>query len=256
VIIIDMSQFRAGNTEREAQAAVRRLLFPMLQQAEDKPHVHSYALVLMDQDNGTGVELTAFEAPCPNGNDAGHVRALVDNLRELADEIRDAHADLLAEDMPAPATHGEMPSHMLVDLLGLAHAKVTVEEVMAWTPEQRAEAANWAGAVHFGASDNDVTVPDQPMHVAQGDFFVGDIVRNRHTGAVLMVTGGGAWLNSFYELVSERKYSTPGPGATATDAPDTAHAEDEQHADPNAGWRDETTGLMGGGLVADETRER
>jgi hypothetical protein len=98
VIIIDMSQFRAGNTEHEAQAAVRRLLFPMLQQAEDKPHVHSYALVLMDQDNGTGVELTAFEAPCPNGNDAGHVRALVDNLRELADEIRDAHADLLAED--------------------------------------------------------------------------------------------------------------------------------------------------------------
>lgn len=167
MIIIDMSQFRIGHTEHEAQAAVRRLLFPMLQQAEDKPHVHPYAIVLMDQDNRTGVELTAFEAPCPNGNDKGHVRALVDVLRELADEIRDAHADLLAEDAEA------IPAHVLRDLLLVVCVTVSEAAVEGWTPEQRKQAEEWASATHLAASDNDVTVPPRPDFLAEAELGEG-----------------------------------------------------------------------------------
>lgn len=98
-----MAQFRHGRTEDEAQAAVRRPLFPYLQPTEDEAHTHPYALCLVDQENGGGVELTAFEAPCPNGDAANHVRILVATLRELADEVTAAHADILDPD-PAP-TH-------------------------------------------------------------------------------------------------------------------------------------------------------
>lgn len=193
MIIIDMSQFRIGHTEHEAQAAVRRLLFPMLQQAEDKPHVHPYAIVLMDQDNGTGVELTAFEAPCPNGNDRGHVRALVDALRELADEIRDAHADLLAEEKdtrtcahPGDQEHDHamcqdvvaedaeaIPAHVLRDLLLVVCVTVSEAAVEGWTPEQRKQAEEWAAATHLSASDNDVTVPPRPEFLAEAELGEG-----------------------------------------------------------------------------------
>lgn len=107
------------------------------------------------------------------------------------------YADLeLPEQEPvSPAT--------LVDLLSLASAMVTPEQVETWTPEQRRQAEQWASATHLSASDNDVAVPEQPDFLAVGDFQVGDVVRDRKTGEVLTVTGGGVWLDSLYEPAGE-----------------------------------------------------
>ncbi|TCO57171.1 hypothetical protein [Actinocrispum wychmicini] len=51
---------------------------------------------------------------------------------------------------------------VLTDLLALVGVIVSPELMAEWTIDQRAEAANWAGAVHLHASDNDVTVPRKP----------------------------------------------------------------------------------------------
>lgn len=39
---------------------------------------------------------------------------------------------------------------------------LVLEEVEAWTPEQREQAENWAAAAHLEASDNDIDVPPKP----------------------------------------------------------------------------------------------
>lgn len=164
-----MTQFRAGRSEDEAQEAMRRLLFPYLQPAEDKPHVHHYGIALMDQDNESGVELTAFEAPCPNGNAAGHVRALVHTLRELADEVESAHADILTEDEESLVE----PANVIRDLLGLVGVTVTEETVKGWDIPQRRAAQDWASATHLSASDNDVTVPPRPAFLDESELGEG-----------------------------------------------------------------------------------
>jgi hypothetical protein len=51
---------------------------------------------------------------------------------------------------------------VLSDLLLLVGVTVTPEQLAAWTPEQREQAAQWAGLVHLDASDNDVDVPERP----------------------------------------------------------------------------------------------
>lgn len=58
------------------------------------------------------------------------------------------------------------PIEVLVDLLGLVDHAVPYSTVRAWTRKQRDEASDWAAAVHLEASDNDVTVPDRPAHLA------------------------------------------------------------------------------------------
>jgi hypothetical protein len=61
---------------------------------------------------------------------------------------------------------GEVPStEVLYDLLSLVMAQdswPTVETIDSWTDLQKREAADWAGAVHLAASDNDVAVPPLP----------------------------------------------------------------------------------------------
>jgi hypothetical protein len=213
MIILNLSSFPGSREDQEA--AARRVLFPFLAAEAQHEHApHPYAIVLVEKETGTGYELGAFEAPCVTVNLAANIRAIVDALREIADEVRDAHADVLAEEEPA-ADDVDIDPHGLVDVMSLAHVRVTAAEVMTWTQDQRQQALKWASATHLSASDNDVAVPEQPDFVAVGDFQVGDIVRSRNSGQVVMVTGGGVWLESFYELVASRKYDTPGSGATA-----------------------------------------
>lgn len=51
----------------------------------------------------------------------------------------------------------------LVAVLAMVDVEVSEEAVRGWTPAQRNEAVEWAGAVHFNASDNDdVEVPPRP----------------------------------------------------------------------------------------------
>lgn len=169
MIIIDMSQLRHGRTEDEAQAAVRRLLFPYLQPAEDEPHTHTYAIGLLDQDNGSGVELTAFEAPCPNGDAANHVRRLLATLRELADEVEAAHADLLAEDEETLVE----PAEVIRDLLLVVGVTVSEETVKGWDIPTRRAVQEWASATHLAASDNEVTVPPRPAILDEAELGEG-----------------------------------------------------------------------------------
>jgi hypothetical protein len=199
VIIIDMRAFHTSRAE--AEAAARRIFLPFAQPAEEAgPHSHEYAIVLLSKETGDGDELLAFESVCPEFNAAGSVRAIVAALREAADQFEAGHADILAEDDDYAAGKN-VPSATLVDLLSLVQVTVTEADVLEWTQAQRDQAAHWATAVHLYASDNDVEVPEQPDFLAVGDFRVGDLVRNRQNGTELTVTGGGIWLNSFYELV-------------------------------------------------------
>lgn len=56
---------------------------------------------------------------------------------------------------------------VLQSILQLADADVPMEVIEKWTPEERKQAQDWAGAVHLSASDNDdVVVPPKPKHVA------------------------------------------------------------------------------------------
>jgi hypothetical protein len=200
VIFIDMTQFRGSRAD--AQATVRRLVLPFAQPAEDDgSHSHTYSVVLVGNDTGHGHTIHEFEAICPENDAAANVRATVAGIREAADLFEAGYADVLADGEPA-----DVPAHILVDLLGLAEVKVTEAEVMSWSKGQRRQAEHWASATHLRASDNDVPVPDQPDFVAVGDFRVGDLVRSRNSGQVVMVTGGGVWLKSFYELVTPREY--------------------------------------------------
>lgn len=55
-----------------------------------------------------------------------------------------------------------LTDQMLCDLLSLVGVTPTALQLQTWTPEQREQAANWAGLVHLDASDNDVDVPKRP----------------------------------------------------------------------------------------------
>lgn len=70
-----------------------------------------------------------------------------------------------------PSESDEWPDQALVDLLGLISFTVTEEHMAAWTPEQRAQVGQWAGAVHLNASDNDdVVVPDRPVFLVPAEY--------------------------------------------------------------------------------------
>lgn len=65
------------------------------------------------------------------------------------------------------------PEHLWIDdpeaafnILMLTDADVSLDVVKGWTPEQRYQAEEWAGAVHMSASDNDdIEVPPRPEFV-------------------------------------------------------------------------------------------
>lgn len=69
------------------------------------------------------------------------------------------HASLSSEPVTTEVTH---------DLLGLVmDIPPSIDDVAQWSDEQREQAADWAGAAHSNASDNDVEVPPSPPHVYQ-----------------------------------------------------------------------------------------
>jgi hypothetical protein len=76
----------------------------------------------------------------------------------------------------------------LVAVLSLADVEVSEEVVRGWTPKQRGEAVEWAGAVHLKASDNDdVEVPTRPEFLpasAVASFSPSDEVEKGATGDI------------------------------------------------------------------------
>lgn len=126
-------------------------------------HVHPYGIVLADKTAQAGYELHEFEAPCPERDMPGNLRAVIAALREAADGLEAGHADLLTE----ATEDGMMPAHVLRDLLLLVAVTVDEETVESWTPEQRKQAADWAGAMHIQASDNDIDVPPRPTFLPE-----------------------------------------------------------------------------------------
>lgn len=76
--------------------------------------------------------------------------------RELVESLADPEPAPVADYHDVRATR---------DLLNLASVYPSYGTVRDWTPEERAEADAWAGAVHLHASDNDVAVPPCPAHV-------------------------------------------------------------------------------------------
>ena len=75
---------------------------------------------------------------------------------------------VLRQNQDTPEIHGPVTDQVLSDLLLLVNVTVTPEQLAAWTPEQREQAANWAGLVHLDASDNDVDVPERPAFLDGG----------------------------------------------------------------------------------------
>lgn len=195
MIMINMNAFPGDYPER--RAAVRELLTPYL---SPECGDHAYAIALHMPEAGAATELFAFQAPCVSTNAPANIRAVVAALRDAADQVEAAHADLLEE--PAE-DHDDVPTDVLLDMLGLVQAQVNEDQVSGWTLEQRRQAEHWATATHLAANDNDVQVPDQPDFIVVGDFREGEYVRNRQTGATIRVTPGGIWLSSFYERVRD-----------------------------------------------------
>lgn len=170
-----MTQLRVNRSQDAATEIVRDLLMPYLKPAADEdPHTHQYAIVLVNKEDGNGYELSAFEAVCPVDDAPGNIRAVIQALRDTADEVEAGHADILAEADEAPAEdQDEVPAHVLRDLLLLVGVIVMEDAVETWTAGQRAEAEAWASAVHLSASDNDVTVPERPAFLAEYELGEG-----------------------------------------------------------------------------------
>jgi hypothetical protein len=80
---------------------------------------------------------------------------VIDMVRGWATHVCEANC---TRDHP----EGDISDQALSDLLLLVGVTVTPEQLAAWTPEQREQAAEWAGLVHLDASDNDVDVPERP----------------------------------------------------------------------------------------------
>jgi hypothetical protein len=106
VIIVNMQSF--PGTRDEAAKSLRAILGLPERHDED----HEYSLAIVDHQAGAAIELTQFEAPCPE-NIRAHLVRLLEVLRETADEIQAAHADVLTEgDQPASTPTADAPSGM------------------------------------------------------------------------------------------------------------------------------------------------
>lgn len=167
-ILVDMSAFRIP------EHIAREWLRDMLNPDADRGHSHQWAIVLLDIESGNGFELHQFESPCPASNKRAHLATVIAALRDTADELADAHADILqpaTDDDPVVDENerevtnecGPCPPHVLRDLLLLVGVTVHEDTVHGWTLAERAEAERWASATHLAASDNDVDVPPRPL---------------------------------------------------------------------------------------------
>jgi hypothetical protein len=77
-------------------------------------HSHDYALVLADMETGNGYELNRFEAPCVVTDERANLATIIAALRDTADQLADAHADILAP--PTPQCDSVGPSGMLCQM--------------------------------------------------------------------------------------------------------------------------------------------
>ena len=59
-------------------------------------HSHDYTIVLADMETGNGYELSRFEAPCVVTDERANLSTIIAALRDTADQLADAHADILA----------------------------------------------------------------------------------------------------------------------------------------------------------------
>lgn len=156
MIFIDMTSFPGSRDE--SRKIVQSLLAPYLKPEDKAPHNHQYAIALLDLEGQAAVELHTFEAPCVVSDEAGNIRGVITALREAASDIESGHADILESQQGK----GDVPAHVLVDLLGLVGVTVTEGRALGWDLAKRREAYEWASATHLSASDNDVEVPDRP----------------------------------------------------------------------------------------------
>jgi len=155
-------------------------------------HQHDYAIALVDMELAAAYELNRFQAPCAVVDDRANMATIIAALRDTADQLADAHADLLGVEQCSAHSDGlnclmreghtgdhsdgvtrwpgdPIAAATLVDLLSLACVSVTVDQVSAWTPEQREQAEKWAAATHLSASDNNVEVPAWPEFLIEAD---------------------------------------------------------------------------------------
>jgi hypothetical protein len=160
MISVDMNAFRISREQAEQWLTA---------QLHPKGHSHEYAVVLLGVQSGHAHELHAFEAPCSTaGSERAHLATVIAALRDTADEMEAAYADILT-DPPAASTSDEhtdecapCPPDVLRNLLLLVGVTVSEDQVDSWTLEERAEVERWASAVHLDASDNEVQVPPRP----------------------------------------------------------------------------------------------
>jgi hypothetical protein len=79
--------------------------------------------------------------------------------------VEEGHLVIVPAPLP-PVHEAPLTVSMVIDLLGLASKHATHDDVEAWSAEQRAAAADWAGREHAHASDNyDVERIPEPEHV-------------------------------------------------------------------------------------------
>lgn len=91
----------------------------------------------------------------------------IDDLTVLVETRRTPVPETLAV-VADPEAWVDDPS-VLLDILSLVCEEVfTIEDLLAWTPEQRKEAETWAAVQHAVASDNEVDeIPPMPVHVRE-----------------------------------------------------------------------------------------
>lgn len=63
----------------------------------------------------------------------------------------------------------ERNDQLTQDVLDFADVQVSLDEIARWTDKQCEQAEDWAGAVHFRASDNPVHVPPMPAFLPAND---------------------------------------------------------------------------------------
>jgi hypothetical protein len=88
---------------------------------------------------------------------------ITDGECDLLDDILDA-----LDGAGAPEGDGDPDPSVLRDLLLLAGEDIPLERIGKWTPEERAQVADWAGREHLSASDNPVARRPRPSLLGEG----------------------------------------------------------------------------------------
>jgi hypothetical protein len=96
--MIDLNAF--PGTRADAELVVRSLLAPLTAAHDGDGHAHEYMILLAEPETGVAYELNRVQAPCAVTDQQANLTAIINTLRETADEIAAAHADIL---YPVPA---------------------------------------------------------------------------------------------------------------------------------------------------------